>query len=102
MELSAAVVGATYPEQLAELRRQMPNAPLLIPGLGAQGGTAQDVASGFDENGLGAVINSSRAIIFAYNRPEFAAAKSWQQAVESATRETIQQLAEETAAGKLR
>ncbi len=97
-----AVVGATYPEQLAELRQQMPNAPFLVPGLGAQGGTAKDVASGFDENGLGAVINSSRAIIFAYNRPEFAAVKSWQQAVESATRETIQQLAEETAAGKLR
>jgi orotidine-5'-phosphate decarboxylase len=97
-----AVVGATYPEQLAELRQQMPNTPLLIPGLGAQGGTAKDVAAGFDEDGLGAVINSSRAIIFAYNRPEFAAAGSWQQAVESATRETIQQLAEETTAGKLR
>lgn len=97
-----AVVGATYPEQLAELRRQMPNTPLLIPGLGAQGGTAKDVAGGFDENGLGAVINSSRAIIFAYNHPEFAATNSWQDAIESATRKTIQQLADETTAGKLR
>ncbi len=97
-----AVVGATYPEQLAELRQQMPHTPLLIPGLGAQGGTAKDVAGGFDENGLGAVVNSSRAIIFAYNRPEFEAARSWQAAVEQATLQTIEQLAAETNAGRLR
>ncbi len=96
-----AVVGATYPDQLAELRELMPNVPLLIPGLGAQGGTAKDVAAGFDENGLGAVINSSRAIIFAHSRKEFSAQSSWQKSVEAATRATIQQLASETSAGKL-
>ena len=96
-----AVVGATYPEQLAELRQQMPHTLLLIPGLGAQGGTAKDVAGGLDENGMGAVINSSRAIIFAYDRPEFESVSSWQNAVELATRDTISQLAAETTAGRL-
>ena len=61
-----AVVGATYPRQLAELRQLMPNAWLLIPGFGAQGGTAQDVQAGYHADGLGAIVNSSRGIIFAY------------------------------------
>src|SRR4029077_6626867 len=55
-----AVVGATYPGQLAELRREMPHAWLLVPGFGSQGGTAHDVAGAFDPAGLGAVINNSR------------------------------------------
>ncbi len=82
-----AVVGATHPEQLAELRQAMPHAWLLIPGYGAQGGGARDVASGFDAQGLGAVVNSSRAIIFAHQRPEYArfAPSDWQRAVEEAT-----------------
>ncbi len=97
-----AVVGATYPEQLAELRSKMPNAILLIPGLGAQGGTAADVAAGFDDHGLGAVINSSRAIIFAYENSMYAGfANNWQRAVEQATRDTIAQLAAETNARRL-
>lgn len=66
-----AVVGATYPEQLAELRSLMPTAWILVPGFGAQGGAADDVRAGFDRNGLGAVVNSSRHIIFAHRRPEF-------------------------------
>ncbi len=61
-----AVVGATYPEQLAELRTRLPQTPFLVPGYGAQGATAQDVAAAFDERGLGAIVNSSRGIIFAY------------------------------------
>ena len=97
-----AVVGATYPDQLAELRAKMPNSILLIPGLGAQGGTARDVAPGFDENGLGALVNSSRAIIFAHERPEFKNLSNWQSAVEQSTRDTIDQLAADTNAGKLR
>ncbi|MFK7769498.1 MAG: orotidine-5'-phosphate decarboxylase [Mariniblastus sp.] len=97
-----AVVGATYPEQLAELRASMPNTIFLIPGFGAQGGTAKDVAGGLDENGLGGVINSSRAIIFAYSREQYSAAPTWQAAVEQATRDTIAQLADGTTAGKLR
>ena len=70
-----AVVGATYPEQLAALRRAMPNAWLLVPGYGAQGGGAQDVVGGFDEAGLGALINSSRGIIFAHQN------KAYQEAI---------------------
>ena len=97
-----AVVGATYPQQLAELRQLMPNTIFLIPGLGAQGGTATDVAGGFDENGLGAVVNSSRAIIFAYEREEFANSTDWQSAVQKATEQTVDQLAVDTPAGQLR
>jgi orotidine-5'-phosphate decarboxylase len=91
-----AVVGATWPEQLAELRRAMPHAWILIPGFGSQGGRASDVAAGFDSRGLGALVNNSRGIIFAHARPDFAgrfSADKWQQAVEAATREMIAELA---------
>ncbi len=63
-----AVVGATYPDQLAELREAMPHSILLVPGFGAQGGRAEDVLIARDKNGLGAVVNSSRAIIFAHSQ----------------------------------
>ncbi len=63
-----AVVGATYPEQLAEMRQKMPHTFFLVPGYGAQGGGANDVAGAFDENGLGAIINSSRAILTAWKK----------------------------------
>jgi orotidine-5'-phosphate decarboxylase len=98
-----AVVGATYPEQLAELRAAMPHAWLLIPGYGSQGGTAKDVAAGFDSQGLGAIVNNSRGIIFAHERAEFAhfGPSRWQQAVEAATREMIAQLRSGTPAGQL-
>ncbi len=61
-----AVVGATYPQQLGELRKLMPHSIFLVPGYGAQGGGAHDVAGAFDKDGLGAVVNSSRGIIYAY------------------------------------
>jgi orotidine-5'-phosphate decarboxylase len=98
-----AVVGATYPEQLAELRRLMPHAWLLIPGYGSQGGTAADVAAGFDASGLGAIVNNSRGIIFAHLRKEFAhfGAARWQDAVAAATKEMIETLRSHTPAGKL-
>ncbi|MBT4693724.1 MAG: orotidine-5'-phosphate decarboxylase [Planctomycetaceae bacterium] len=99
-----AVVGATYPEQLVALRQSMPNTWLLVPGYGAQGGGASDVAGGFDEQGLGAIINSSRGIIFAHDRDEFRDTFSplnWQRAVEAATLDMIAGLAAETPAGKL-
>jgi len=92
--ICGAVVGATYPEQIARLRRIMPHSIFLIPGIGAQGGTAADVVDAFDEQGLGAIINSSRGIIFAHSREEFSACKDWQQAVEMATKQLIQQLDE--------
>ena len=63
-----AVVGATYPEQLAELREKLPHTFFLVPGYGAQGGGAKDVAGAFDANGLGAIVNSSRGIICAYKK----------------------------------
>ena len=63
-----AVVGATYPEQLAEMRQKMPHTFFLVPGYGAQGGGANDVAGAFDANGLGAVVNSSRAILTAWKK----------------------------------
>lgn len=61
-----AVIGATYPEELKKLRLLMPNTYFLIPGYGAQGGTIEDILPGFNEDGLGAIINSSRAIMCAY------------------------------------
>ncbi|MCL1881743.1 MAG: orotidine-5'-phosphate decarboxylase [Oscillospiraceae bacterium] len=74
-----AVVGATYPEQIKELRAKMPKTFFLIPGYGAQGGTAKDIAAAFDSNGLGGIVNSSRGIIAAYknageNEHDFAGA----------------------------
>lgn len=62
----SAVVGATYPKQLQELRKIMPNTYFLIPGYGAQGGKAEDIALGFDKNGLGGIVNASRSLMCAY------------------------------------
>lgn len=62
----SAVVGATYPKQLQELRQEMPHTYFLIPGYGAQGGKAEDIALGFDKNGLGGIINASRSLMCAY------------------------------------
>lgn len=91
-----AVVGATYPEELKALRSAMPHVPLLVPGYGSQGGTAADVAAAFDSEGLGAVINSSRAINFAYRDKVYAeqfGVERWEEATEAATRRMIEDLA---------
>ncbi|MEE8469538.1 MAG: orotidine-5'-phosphate decarboxylase [Planctomycetota bacterium] len=65
-----AVVGATHPAELARLRALMPHTPLLLPGYGAQGAGAADVVAGFDERGRGALVNSSRGILYAWrDRP---------------------------------
>lgn len=63
-----AVVGATYPKQLSQLRKALPHTFFLVPGYGAQGGSAAGVSGAFDESGLGAVINSSRAILYAFKK----------------------------------
>lgn len=63
-----AVVGATFPEEALNLRKIMSNSIFLVPGYGAQGGTAKDVMNCFNEDGLGALINSSRGIIYAYKK----------------------------------
>ncbi|MBR1739359.1 MAG: orotidine-5'-phosphate decarboxylase [Ruminococcus sp.] len=65
-----AVVGATYPEQLSEMRAALPHTFFLVPGYGAQGGGAEGVAKGFDQSGLGAIVNSSRAVMTAYKKEE--------------------------------
>lgn len=62
----AAVVGATYPKQLEEIRRVAPHTYFLIPGYGAQGGKVEDIALGFDKNGLGGIVNASRSLMCAY------------------------------------
>lgn len=59
-----AVVGATYPEQASVLRNRMPGQYFLVPGYGAQGGKARDILPCFHENGLGAIVNASRAILY--------------------------------------
>ncbi len=61
-----AVVGATHPKQLKELRELMPKTFFLIPGYGAQGGKAGDIALGFDKNGIGGIVNASRSLMCAY------------------------------------
>ena len=63
-----AVVGATYPEQLRELRSALPHTFFLVPGYGAQGGGAKDVAPAFDANGRGAIVNASRSILCAWQK----------------------------------
>ena len=65
-----AVVGATHPKQLEELRDKMPNTFFLIPGYGAQGGKAEDIALGF-KDGIGGIVNASRSLMCAYKKDEY-------------------------------
>src|SRR5207237_1987622 len=88
-----AVVGATHPAELAAVRQVLPEAIFLLPGFGTQGGTAADTAAAFRADGLGAVVSSSRGIVFAFS-PEDPA---WEAHVENATRNTIAALADVTA-----
>ncbi|MBQ9091658.1 MAG: orotidine 5'-phosphate decarboxylase, partial [Anaerotignum sp.] len=67
-----AVVGATYPEQGKILRKVMPKSFILVPGYGAQGGKGADLVHYFNEDGLGAIVNSSRGIIAAYKQDKYA------------------------------
>lgn len=67
-----AVVGATYPEMGAVLRKLMPKTFILVPGYGAQGGQGKDLVNFFNEDGLGAIVNSSRGIIAAYKQEKYA------------------------------
>ena len=100
-----AVVGATYPQQMTELRAAMPHTIFLVPGYGSQGGTAKDCAAAFDANGLGAVVNNSRGIIFAHAKKPYAeqfGAAGWQRAVEAATVAMNDELRAETTVGKLK
>jgi orotidine-5'-phosphate decarboxylase len=100
-----AVVGATWPKQLDDLRAAMPHAWILVPGFGRQGGRAADVRGAFHADGLGALIVSARDVIFAHARPEMNAGLAdgqWQTAVERAARDMIERLAADTPAAVLR
>ena len=81
-----AVVGATYPEELKYLRTLMPHVPFLIPGYGAQGGTAEDCRHGFLPDGTGAIINASRSIIYASK------GKDWTEAASEAAKKMAGEL----------
>ncbi len=83
------VVGATHPDQAAHLRRACPDLWFLVPGYGAQGATAKDVRVSFDAKGLGAIVNASRSIIFAYRSDAYRSKYSegdWTKAVADAAR----------------
>jgi len=99
-----AVVGATWPRQLDELRAAMPHTWILVPGFGKQGGRAADVRGAFHADGLGALVVSARDVIFAHSRPEMNAGLApdqWQTAVDRACRDMIARLAADTPAGRL-
>src|SRR3989344_4943313 len=81
-----AVVGATYPEEMKYLRTLMPHVPFLIPGYGAQGGTAADVKYGFIPDGTGAIVNASRSIIHASK------GKDWKEAAGKAASEMAEDI----------
>ena len=69
--MAGAVTGATYPSDIRALRKRLEHTFFLVPGYGAQGGTAADLAHCFNEDGLGAVLNSSRGIIAAYRQEKY-------------------------------
>lgn len=82
-----AVVGATYPEMGAALRKVMPKTLILVPGYGAQGGTGKDLKAFFNPDGLGAIVNSSRGIIAAYKKEEYG--KFGEEHFEEASRQAV-------------
>ncbi|KKL13615.1 hypothetical protein LCGC14_2523980, partial [marine sediment metagenome] len=82
-----AVVASANPNIISNLRHIMPNSYFLVPGYGAQGGRLKNIMKCFNRDGYGAIVNSSRGIIYAYNRPawkEKHGLKNWQCAVEEA------------------
>jgi orotidine-5'-phosphate decarboxylase len=84
-----AVVGATYPAELTVLRQAMPEVVFLVPGYGVQGGSAADAAGAFRPDGLGAIVNSSRGILFPFS-PD---TSGWENAIQTAVNDTIAALA---------
>lgn len=89
-----AVVGATYPEMGIALRKLMPKNYILVPGYGAQGGSGKDLKGFFNEDGLGAIINSSRGIIAAYKNEKYAefGAEGYADAARKATEDMIEDI----------
>lgn len=94
----SAVVGATYPKQLQELRKLAPHTFFLIPGYGAQGGKAEDIALGFDENGIGGIINATRSLMGAYQSERWNKEYTEEQFAEATRAEAIRMREELNAA----
>lgn len=86
-----AVVGATHPRELAELRERMPHTPFLVPGYGAQGAGGEEVRPAFLAGGRGALVNSSRGVLYAWRKPENARV-SWKDASRKAIEAMIAEL----------
>ncbi len=84
-----AVVGATRPAELADYRARMPHTPWLLPGFGFQGGTAEGLEAAFDAHGHGAVVNSSRGILWAHERQDLQHLGDWQARTDCAVDEMI-------------
>ncbi len=84
-----AVVGATYPAEMSFLRETMPEVHFLVPGYGSQGGTADTAAPAFRADGLGAVVSSSRGVLFPFKPAD----RNWEAKVEAAAREAVESLA---------
>ncbi len=83
------VVGATYPEEITTVRQASPGSFLLIPGIGAQGGSVEELAPAFDAQGLGALVNSSRGIVQAFEKqPQ----RQWQEVVQEAAQQSREAL----------
>ena len=102
--LLGAVVGATFPEALRRLRRLMPHSIFLVPGFGAQGGSARDVAGAFDRQGRGALVSSSRGVVYAYRQEPYAhvyGMKKWQDAVAAAAEQVRRDVWHATHDGRL-
>lgn len=83
-----AVVGATHPRELAELRAELPNVWFLVPGYGAQGGTAADVRAAYRSDGLGAVVNSSRGVTFPFKPDD----PDWESKIIAAAKKASEEL----------
>ena len=87
-----AVVGATYPQEMASLRRLLPESPFLIPGLGFQGATSRDISCAFNRQGLGGLVAAARSIIFAHCEEPWKdkfPPEHWTEAVMASTHHTI-------------
>jgi orotidine-5'-phosphate decarboxylase len=96
-----AVVGATAGDQIVQLRAALPGSWLLIPGYGAQGATALDIAGAMDDGGFGAIVNSSRGVLFPTDGGGPDIGERWEQAIDGALKQMIDELARSTAAARL-
>lgn len=83
-----AVVGATHPRELAELRAALPDVWFLVPGYGSQGGTATDVKAAYRTDGLGAIVNSSRGVVFPFQADD----PAWEEKIVAAARKASREL----------